>query len=826
MIPESPDKTPDLAETVVPKQPAGDPPKTPPHETVSLLGLARISTSGGQHFVPPSVDELAAALPQFAIEAMIGAGGMGAVYRVRQKGLDRVAALKVLPRELADRQDFQERFMREAKALANLNHPHLVTVYEVGQTNGRYWLLMELVDGANLREVMSTGRLSPEQALRIVPQLCDALQYAHDHGVVHRDIKPENILIDTQGRLKLTDFGLAKMINTDNHIPGGSLTQSGTILGTMHYMAPEQFEGTKVDHRADIYAVGVVLYEMLTGGLPLGRFQPPSRQIAIDVRIDEVVLKALDKDPNHRYQRASDVRIDVERVRSDAKPAPAAGEDPRGKDVSTDGEGEQWSKKEEKAGESAEKTNRPKVFLDPRGESPESDDKEYARLLDRRIFCGMVMAISGIATVGMSVFNGFYSMFYALWETRRDGIGNVPYTTDELSFALSQHPKGWMILGVLAGLAMVAGGWSLLTLRVRSLVVLGGIGSLALVPVIYPLPVIFSRDEIIFRVFVAALLTVYVTLFCLRKSKIADCFDRARIAKLGYAYPSKGKSWGYGLLLLAGLLMGVGVGYHESIKPLNRKLFELADRHPGWDIEARGLFKDQTAIRVSEFRRYYVHLGKILSADVTLQASLSEAGWSQEQHKKLDQVITHLEDMRRREPSAALRKYSSLWTIDELTWKRLAMELCLEAQALVAKIEQAITVLASKMDPKSVDRGPSVGLNELREFIPSCMGRTIQELTSEAAYLGAITPEEYKTQRDVMLGLSDQTLQSPQSLEAARQQLTRVWYSKEAADNLMVTIRQVSPYDRALHTWLEEVLRSRTTTTGLVFERDIHVESP
>jgi hypothetical protein len=201
-----------------------------------------------------------------------------------------------------------------------LSHPHVVTVHDAGQDGGWCWLLMELVEGANLREVMRTGRLSPEQALRLVPQLCDALQCAHDHGVVHRDIKPENILLDDAGRLKLTDFGLAKLL--DDPAGGSALTRTGTVLGTVHYMAPEQVEGTRsVDHRADLYAVGVVFYEMLTGGLPLGRFQPPSQQIAVDVRVDEVVLKALEKDPERRYQQAREVRRDVERAQVGRAPA-------------------------------------------------------------------------------------------------------------------------------------------------------------------------------------------------------------------------------------------------------------------------------------------------------------------------------------------------------------------------------------------------------------------------------------------------------------------------------------------------------------------------
>jgi hypothetical protein len=296
-------------------------PKTPtpgPHAPVpsdqraaAILDLARNSGGPVSPFIPPTPEELGAVLTHVTVEALIGSGGMGAVYRARRKDSGEVVALKILPRELAEKPGFQERFAREAKVFAGLHHPHLVAVHDAGQDGGWCWLMMELVEGANLREVMRTGRLSPEQALRLVPQLCDALQYAHDHGVVHRDIKPENILLDAQGRLKLTDFGLAKLVGPGDG--AAALTRSGAILGTVHYMAPEQIEGgAGVDHRVDIYAVGVVLYEMLTGGLPLGRFLPPSQQIAVDVRVDEVVFKALEKDPQRRYQRASEVRHAVE----------------------------------------------------------------------------------------------------------------------------------------------------------------------------------------------------------------------------------------------------------------------------------------------------------------------------------------------------------------------------------------------------------------------------------------------------------------------------------------------------------------------------------
>jgi len=256
-------------------------------------------------------EELARLFPQLEIKELLGHGGMGAVYLARQKALDRLVALKLLAPRGGSNREFAERFTREARALARLNHPRIVAVYDFGIVEGLYFFLMEYVEGTNLRHLMRGGHLSPQEALALVPQICDALQYAHDEGVVHRDIKPENILLDKKGRVKIADFGLAKILGTDASEAG--LTGSRHVMGTPHYMAPEQLEHPKaVDHRADIYSLGVVFYEMLTGELPLGRFAPPSQKVHVDVRLDEVVLRALEKEPERRYQHASDVKTDVE----------------------------------------------------------------------------------------------------------------------------------------------------------------------------------------------------------------------------------------------------------------------------------------------------------------------------------------------------------------------------------------------------------------------------------------------------------------------------------------------------------------------------------
>jgi predicted Ser/Thr protein kinase len=277
----------------------------------------------------PSVAELAPLFPQLEIIELIGQGGMGAVYKARQPALERLVAVKVLPREAGQDPAFAERFHREARTLARLGHPNIVGIYDVGRAGDLYYFVMEYVDGANLRQVLHDGQLTPEQALRIVPQICDALQYAHEEGVVHRDIKPENILLDRKGRVKIADFGLAKLLGRD----AGNFTLTGSrqVMGTLYYMAPEQVERPlEVDHRADIYSLGVVFYEMLTGQLPVGRFPLPSEKAGTDAFLDDVVLHALEREPARRYQHASEVKTDVEApARRTSPPASEVGPDDR-----------------------------------------------------------------------------------------------------------------------------------------------------------------------------------------------------------------------------------------------------------------------------------------------------------------------------------------------------------------------------------------------------------------------------------------------------------------------------------------------------------------
>ncbi|MBL9117778.1 MAG: protein kinase [Verrucomicrobiaceae bacterium] len=274
---------------------------------------------------------LAPHFPQLEILECLGRGGMGVVYKARQKSLNRLVALKLLAPERADDPQFAARFEKEAQALAALNHPNIVAVHDFGsvvQSSGLssdesrglnrqlYYLLMEFVDGVNLRQLLQTKRLTPKEALSIVPPVCDALQCAHDHGIVHRDIKPENLLIDKNGTVKIADFGTARIIHRDTGTPvcSGSLQKGVSASlpqGTPDYAAPEQQSGT-ADHRADIYSLGVVLYEMLTGERPKETITPPYKRVQVDIRIDEIVLRALEKTPELRFATAAEFRTQVE----------------------------------------------------------------------------------------------------------------------------------------------------------------------------------------------------------------------------------------------------------------------------------------------------------------------------------------------------------------------------------------------------------------------------------------------------------------------------------------------------------------------------------
>jgi tRNA A-37 threonylcarbamoyl transferase component Bud32 len=279
-----------------------------PYDSASFTDVAEESLTA------PSAAELAPIFPGLEILEVAGSGGMGTIYKARQPQLDRLVALKILSPELGRDPAFAKRFSREAQALAKLNHTNIVSVFDFGHAGGCYYFLMEYVDGVSLRTLIDQKAIRPDETHRIIIELCHALQFAHEEGIVHRDIKPSNILLDKKGRVKIADFGLAGlMVKEAKDASAGR--QIAMFMGTPLYMAPEQVNRPwKVDRRADIYALGVVAYEMLTGTLPVGDFEPPSHTAGVDPSLDQVVMRALAREPRRRYQSANEVRAAVEKA--------------------------------------------------------------------------------------------------------------------------------------------------------------------------------------------------------------------------------------------------------------------------------------------------------------------------------------------------------------------------------------------------------------------------------------------------------------------------------------------------------------------------------
>ena len=267
-------------------------------------------------------------LGPYQIDAPLGAGGMGEVYKATDTRLDRTVAIKVLPEHVANDPDLKQRFEREARTVAALNHPHICTLHDIGTQDGIDFLVMEYLDGETLAQRLEKGTLPLDQALTIAIEIADALDKAHRQGIVHRDLKPANIML-TKAGAKLLDFGLAKLklpeqAGTLSALPTqpANLTQEGSILGTFQYMAPESLEGQEADARTDIFAFGAVIYEMVTGRKAFeGKSQaslihaimgvdPPamsSLQVMSPPALDQIVKTCLAKDPDHRWQSAGDV---------------------------------------------------------------------------------------------------------------------------------------------------------------------------------------------------------------------------------------------------------------------------------------------------------------------------------------------------------------------------------------------------------------------------------------------------------------------------------------------------------------------------------------
>ncbi|MET0403515.1 MAG: serine/threonine-protein kinase [Cystobacter sp.] len=253
-------------------------------------------------------------IPGYRLEKLVGAGGMGEVHKAIQLSLGRTVAVKLLSQQLAQDESFVARFQKEAAALATLHHPHIVSIVDKGSTPSTYYLVMEFVDGPSLRERMRTPPEDPFEHLRIMMQICRAIEYAHNRGVIHRDLKPENILFDVQGGdlPKVTDFGLASFLEDSS--TRFALTSTHVAMGTLSYMAPEQrVDAKNADGRADIFALGLIFYELLVGELPAGHYAPPSRRKpGLDPRLDNIIANCIKQQPSDRYENVSALIRDIE----------------------------------------------------------------------------------------------------------------------------------------------------------------------------------------------------------------------------------------------------------------------------------------------------------------------------------------------------------------------------------------------------------------------------------------------------------------------------------------------------------------------------------
>lgn len=262
---------------------------------------------------------------RYEIISKLGGGGMARVYQGQDRLLHRHVTIKILREQYASDNDFLIRFEREAQAVAKLSHPNIVSIYDVGQEDGLHYLIMEYVEGSTLKALIADEAPLPSlQAIDIALQICDALEHAHENGVIHRDIKPHNILITRNGRVKVTDFGIAQAVNE------ATLSYNGMMVGSVHYLSPEQARGGITGAGADIYSFGIVLYEMLTGKLPfvgdtpvavaikhLQELPQPLREINAEIpsALESIVMRVLEKEPDRRYVSAADLRSDLEAVK-------------------------------------------------------------------------------------------------------------------------------------------------------------------------------------------------------------------------------------------------------------------------------------------------------------------------------------------------------------------------------------------------------------------------------------------------------------------------------------------------------------------------------
>lgn len=280
-------------------------------------------------FVAPDTAQLAPLFPGYEIECLIATGGMGAVYRAIQKSLDRKVAIKILPREFSNDEAFCQGFEAEAKAMARLNHPNLIGVYDFGEVDGMLYIIMEYVPGKSLFDSSHGKALNPSEAVRLISGICNGLAHAHENRILHRDIKPSNILLDLNAEPKIGDFGLARPIER-------KIQEGEQIFGTPHYTAPEVVDRPhSVDHRADIFSVGVMLHELLTGKLPADDQRPASAIIRCDPRFDAIIRRATNPLPDLRYPNAAEITRELAQIVGSSGPrgankAPGPGPKPGG----------------------------------------------------------------------------------------------------------------------------------------------------------------------------------------------------------------------------------------------------------------------------------------------------------------------------------------------------------------------------------------------------------------------------------------------------------------------------------------------------------------
>ncbi len=268
-------------------------------------------------FVAPDPADLAPLFPGYDIQGLIATGGMGAVYCAIQKSLDRTVALKILPMEFSKDAAFCAGFEAEAKAMAKLNHPNLIGVYDFGEVNGMLFIIMEYVPGKSLYHSAYGRTIDPKEVVRLVTGICNGLGHAHENGIIHRDIKPSNILLDQNAEPKIGDFGLARPMDR-------KFEEGEEIFGTPHYTAPEVVNSPhSVDYRADIFSVGVLLHELLTGKLPADDTRPTSVIARCDTRFDAIIRKATQQLPANRYSSATDIARDLQAISSSGSPKAA-----------------------------------------------------------------------------------------------------------------------------------------------------------------------------------------------------------------------------------------------------------------------------------------------------------------------------------------------------------------------------------------------------------------------------------------------------------------------------------------------------------------------